>query len=144
MYILCALSVQQFVVSGVQYFILFTYNADSALYLLLLPLHYVMTLSDDFSTNRHVVGFERPLEVVLPPRRHPDLCFDDGNIAVLSGSYYFIIHQGLVCRHSAPLATAIKELNDKPPVFLETRPVLELCDSINDLFCFLRALYDGV
>ena len=108
------------------------------------PLHYLMTLSDDFSTNRHVVGFERSLEIVLPPRRHPDLCFDDGNIAVLSGSYYFIIHQGFVCRHSAPLATAIKELNDKLPVFLETRPVLQLSDSTNDLFCFLRALYDGV
>lgn len=103
-----------------------------------------MTLSDDFSTNRHVVGFERPLEIVLPPRRHPDLCFDDGNIAVLSGSYYFIIHQGLVCRHSAPLATAIKELNCKLPVFLETRPVVELSDSPNELYYFLRALYDGV
>ena len=103
-----------------------------------------MTLTEDFSTNRHVVGFERSLEIVLPPRRHPDLCFDDGNIAVLSGSYYFIIHQGFVCRHSAPLATAIKELNDKLPVFLETRPVLQLSDSTNDLFCFLRALYDGV
>lgn len=100
-----------------------------------------MTLSDDFSTNRHVVGFERPLEIGLPPSRHPDLCFDDGNIAVLSGSYYFIIHRGLVCRHSAPLATAIKELNG---MFLETRPVLELSDSSNDLFHFLRALYDGV
>jgi len=33
--------------------------------------------------------------------RHPSLCFDDGNLAIVTEQSYFLIHRGLLCRQSA-------------------------------------------
>lgn len=91
---------------------------------------------DDFSTNRH--------EISLPttPARHPDLSFPDGNLAVLTGAVYFLVHNGLLCRHSVPLQQATKVLDLR--IQLEGRPVLQLPDSSQDMCHFLSALYDGL
>ena len=108
-----------------------------------------MASLDDFSTNRfsginevakiHIEHIEQP-----SPSRHPDLCFNDGNLAVLTGGHYFLVHQGLLCRHSAPLAAIVKTLEGKQARFLEGRVVLELSDASNDVYYFLLALYDGM
>jgi len=105
-----------------------------------------MLSPDDFSTNRYF-GTNEPSKTQAeqpPPSRHPDLCFNDGNLAVLTGGNYFLVHQGLLCRHSAPLASAVQTLEGKHARFLEGRLVLELSESSNDVYYFLLALYDGM
>ncbi|KAJ3877905.1 hypothetical protein F5051DRAFT_242501 [Lentinula edodes] len=82
------------------------------------------------------------LEIVT---RHTDFSFKDGNIALLAGKCYFLVHQGLLCRHSPVLRTALESLeNASTFVSLEGRPVLEVQDSSEDMFYFLIALYDGI
>ncbi|KAJ7647368.1 hypothetical protein FB45DRAFT_893265 [Roridomyces roridus] len=96
---------------------------------------------DDFSTNRH--DSHPPLAAVAATR-HPQLSFADGNIAVLdlTGSVYFLVHQGLLCRHSVPLQHATNALDSR--IQLEGRPILRLQDSSHDIFHFLTSLYDGL
>jgi hypothetical protein len=101
---------------------------------------------DDFSTNRHA---DSPVKMdVIPPlpSRHPDLWFADGNIALVAGGLYFNVHQGLLARHSTPLAEVIKSLKaeEKQARLIEGNIVLELEDKPVDLCRFLVALYDGV
>jgi hypothetical protein len=93
---------------------------------------------DDFSTNRH-----ENQQIHQPaPTRHPDLSFSDGNLAVLTGNTYFLVHNGLLCRHSIPLQHAAKAIDLR--IQLEGRPVLHLPDSSHDMARFLSALYDGL
>ncbi|KAF8893391.1 hypothetical protein BD779DRAFT_1436137 [Infundibulicybe gibba] len=75
--------------------------------------------------------------------RHPILSFDDGNIAILADNSYFLVHQGLLSRHSQPLSLAIQAL-DSNCSHVEGRPILHLQDTSKDAFYFLQALYDGL
>lgn len=94
---------------------------------------------DDFSTNRHSAKFE------FAPSRHPDIWFSDGNIALVAGDFYFTVHQGVLCRHSQPLAESIKKLkSEDSPRLIDGHLVLVLNDQPKDLARFLLALYDGV
>ncbi|KAJ7462250.1 hypothetical protein B0H11DRAFT_2160122 [Mycena galericulata] len=93
---------------------------------------------DDFSTNRHEIQQSHQ----TAPTRHPDLSFPDGNVAVVTGSVYFLVHKGLLCRHSVPLQQATKALDQR--IQLEGRPILPLQDSSHDMCHFLSALYDGL
>lgn len=102
---------------------------------------------DDFSTNRYFGTNDSPSkpQAELPvPSRHPYLCFNDGNLAILTGGHYFLVHQGLLCRHSAVLSSVVKALEGKQARFLEGRLVLELEDGSDDVYYFLLALYDGM
>jgi len=63
---------------------------------------------------------------------------------VLSGATYFLVHQGLLSRHSVSLAALIGGLQGQPPRLLEGRLVLELSESSTDVYPFLLALYDGM
>lgn len=102
---------------------------------------------DDFSTNRYFGTNDSPSkpQAELPaPSRHPDLCFNDGNLAILTGDHYFLVHQGLLCRHSVVLSSVVKALEGKQARFLEGRLVLELEDGSDDVYYFLLALYDGM
>ncbi|KAF5386231.1 hypothetical protein D9615_002672 [Tricholomella constricta] len=101
---------------------------------------------DDFSTNRFSGTNENAKSQLehMSPSRHSDLCFNDGNLAVLTGGNYFLVHQGLLCRHSAPLARTIEAVEGKQARFLEGRLVLELAEASNDVYYFLLALYDGI
>ncbi|KAG5643446.1 hypothetical protein DXG03_000919 [Asterophora parasitica] len=103
---------------------------------------------DDFSTNRFSQSGANELTKaqldLLSPSRHPDLCFNDGNLAVLTGGNYFLVHQGLLCRHSAPLECVIESLEGKQVRFLEGRLVLELTETSNDVYYFLLSIYDGI
>src|ERR1700683_5356731 len=99
-----------------------------------------MRISSDFSTNRHAA---KPQEIEVSTR-HPDICFDDGNLAVLSGSYYFLVHQGVLSRRSDTLKKLVDFSEGENVQFLEGRPVLHLQDSPDDMSRFLQALYDGM
>ncbi|KAJ7188311.1 hypothetical protein C8R46DRAFT_16902 [Mycena filopes] len=102
-------------------------------------------MDSDFSTNRHeILQPQQPLQTC--PVRHPDLSFPDGNIALLSGSVYFLVHKGLLCRHSVPLQKALDQSSKSldPRIQIEGRPVLHLVDTPGDLAHFLSALYDGI
>ncbi|KAG6844620.1 hypothetical protein H0H87_005477 [Tephrocybe sp. NHM501043] len=101
---------------------------------------------DDFSTNRFSTTAENSKSQPdnPSPGRHPDLCFNDGNLAVLTGTNYFLVHQGLLCRHSAPLARIIEALESQQTRYIEGRLVLELSETSNDVYYFLLALYDGI
>ena len=74
--------------------------------------------------------------------RHADLSFVDGNIVVLAGSDYFIVHQGLLVRHSQVFHELIKAMDTTPAI--EGRPVLSLPESSRSIAYLLQALYDGM
>lgn len=99
--------------------------------------------SDEFSTNRHSAATAKTLDK-SSISRHPDICFNDGNIAILTGDYYFLVHQGLLYRHSDVLEKLAKALDGVHLQVLEGRPVLHLQDSPEDMSRFLLALYDGM
>ena len=75
------------------------------------------------------------------PTRHPDLYFEDGNLSIVAGRQYFIVHRGLLCRHSEVLGTRIDSIKTTDEHLLEGLAVLYLDDSPEDLAHFLRALY---
>ncbi|KAF4620683.1 hypothetical protein D9613_000219 [Agrocybe pediades] len=103
---------------------------------------------DDFSTNRYAGNTMKQEPSHSGPfvNKHPDLWFEDGNIVIMAGDFFFNVHQGVLCRHSVPLTEAIDALkgDDKYARFLEGNIVLELDDNPKDLSPFLMALYDGV
>ncbi|KAF8552514.1 hypothetical protein OG21DRAFT_1415990 [Imleria badia] len=74
--------------------------------------------------------------------RHGDLSFVDGNIAVLAGTDYFIVHQGLLVRHSQVLHELIAALDTTHAI--EGRPVLALPDPSRSIVHLFQALYDGI
>ncbi|TFY54193.1 hypothetical protein EVJ58_g9001 [Rhodofomes roseus] len=97
-----------------------------------------MVLDSDFSSNRHATPNLQEFEV---PVRHPELCFDDGNLAVVTGRQYFLVHQGLLCHHSPILRSQVDALRPGHACTLEGRPALALPDTPEDVACFLKALY---
>jgi hypothetical protein len=96
--------------------------------------------SDDFSTNMHLAARVS----IEAPSRHPDLCFSDGNIAILAGGCYFLVHEGFICRHSQVLDKLAKRLEQSQSILVEGRKVLQLDDSPEAIVNFLHALYDGM
>lgn len=94
-------------------------------------------MDSEFSSNR----FSTPVEGFQAPIRHPDLCFDDGNLVVVTGSHYFVVHRGLLCRHSEVLEKRLATVQQEEPRLLEGHLVLALDDDPNDFAHFLRALY---
>jgi len=112
---------------------------------------------NDFSTNYasspSTTGASRRSLLSQTPTRHPSVSFSDGTICLLdvSHTYYFNVHKGLICRHSAPLRQVAEILVEKisgttkeSGWFIEGNLVLELDDDHEDLARFLTALYDGV
>ncbi|KAI0645379.1 hypothetical protein C8Q79DRAFT_910967 [Trametes meyenii] len=89
----------------------------------------------DLSSNRRAT----PAQELLVPIRHPDLCFEDGNLAVVAGPHYFIVHRGLLCRHSEVLQKHVANIQIDARR-LEELVVLELDDTSEDFAHFLRAL----
>lgn len=97
----------------------------------------MMHLNAEFSSNRHAAILQE-FEV---PVRHPELCFEDANLAVVTGRQYFLVHQGPLCHHSSIFRELIGSLQPDDGRLLEGRPVLPLQDSTEDMTYFLRALY---
>jgi hypothetical protein len=40
-------------------------------------------------------------------QRRPSLSFEDGNVAILAGNFYFLVHRGFLSRQSEYLAELI-------------------------------------
>jgi hypothetical protein len=95
---------------------------------------------DEFSTNRHSGKPQDAVQLDLIP--HLDLCFEDGSLAVLTGRYYFLVHEGLLRRHSQVLDDLIKTIDRSK--LLNGRPILVLEGCPQDMANFLQALYDGM
>jgi hypothetical protein len=61
---------------------------------------------------------------------------------LLAGMSYFLVHQGLLARHSEVLGELMRSMDNTPT--LEDRPVLTLPDPSTDVAHFLKAMYDGM
>ncbi|KAI0633407.1 hypothetical protein C8Q77DRAFT_1157616 [Trametes polyzona] len=94
-------------------------------------------MDTEFSSNRHAT----PTEEYQVPVRHPELCFDDGNLAVVTDSQYFVVHRGLLSRHSSVLDSHLAAIRKGDARLLEGHAVLALDDRADDFAHFLRALY---
>ena len=77
-------------------------------------------------------------------QRRPSLSFEDGNVAILAGKSYFLVHRGFLCRQSEYLAGLTKDNHSCPTMMLEGRPVLHLSDSPDDISLLLHSMYDGL
>eukprot|EP00918_Siedleckia_nematoides_P069903 GHVU01152401.1.p1 GENE.GHVU01152401.1~~GHVU01152401.1.p1 ORF type:complete len:383 (+),score=29.59 GHVU01152401.1:56-1150(+) len=86
----------------------------------------------------------REIEVIPAFRRRSSVSFDDGNLAILAGQSYILVHRGFICRHSAYLAELAENLKSDSCIRLEGRPVLELMEPAEDVSLLFHALYDGV
>ncbi|KAI0356159.1 hypothetical protein OH77DRAFT_1503667 [Trametes cingulata] len=93
-------------------------------------------MDSEFSSNRHA----SPLTAFQVPIRHPELCFEDGNLAVVTGPEYFVVHRGLLSRHSELLRKRLVNIKEDTRL-LEGHPVLTVDDDAQDFAHFLRALY---
>ncbi|EKM54340.1 uncharacterized protein PHACADRAFT_146190 [Phanerochaete carnosa HHB-10118-sp] len=99
----------------------------------------------DFSSNAHTPQvdthgrFEACYEV---PNKHPELSFEDGNLALLCGHRYFLVHRGVLVRHSSVLA-AMAECPTKEDLSqsLEGRPILRLPHTPDEIYILLKYLY---
>ncbi|CDO76729.1 hypothetical protein BN946_scf184796.g23 [Trametes cinnabarina] len=93
-------------------------------------------MDTDFSSNRHATP---PQEHIIPTR-HPELCFPDGNLAVVTGKHYFIVHRGILSRHSEVFGRRIEELDPDRAPRLDGLVAMILDDRAEDFVHFLRAL----
>lgn len=86
--------------------------------------------------------FSRTMDADLSTNRtHPALCFYDATVAIFAGGCHFLVHAGLLARHSPVLAETFKDT--APPNHFRGQPVFEVKDSAQDMAFFLLALYDG-
>lgn len=94
--------------------------------------------------TRH--GTPPPVSILGPGiQRRPSISFEDGNLAILAGSSYFLVHRGLLCRQSEYLAELVsRDTYSRPTMTLEGRPVLHLSDSPEEISLLLHAMYDGL
>ncbi|THH30930.1 hypothetical protein EUX98_g3251 [Antrodiella citrinella] len=95
----------------------------------------------ELSSNRFLTPDARSPDDQVIPTRHPDLCFNDGNIVVLAKDTCFIVHQGPLSRHSPVLKKLIDELPSTNPRFIEGLPALVVEYSPEEVSYFLRTLY---
>ena len=77
-------------------------------------------------------------------QRRPSISFEDGNLAVLAGKSYFLVHRGFLSRQSEYLAELSRDTYSRPTMTLEGRPVLHLADSPDDISLLLHSMYDGL
>ncbi|KAH9045100.1 hypothetical protein EDB84DRAFT_1469198 [Lactarius hengduanensis] len=87
-----------------------------------------------------------PPESIFGPgiQRRPSISFEDGNLAVLAGKSYFLVHRGFLSRQSEYLAELSRNPYSRPTTTLEGRPVLHLSDSPDDISLLLHSMYDGL
>jgi hypothetical protein len=61
-------------------------------------------------------------------QRRLSLSFEDGNVAILAGTSYFLVHRGFLSRQSEHFAELTKDVHACLTMTLEGRPVLHLPD----------------
>lgn len=73
---------------------------------------------------------------------HPSISFEDGNLVLKTGSSYFLVHQGVLCRASSVFAElVVKECCTET---FHGHPVLILAEDVDSVSHLLRAIYDGL
>ncbi|KAI0030768.1 hypothetical protein K488DRAFT_53477 [Vararia minispora EC-137] len=73
------------------------------------------------------------------------MSFDDGNVALLSGSVYFLVHRGVICRQSTYFSNLLSTVRPcSAGDLIDGRPALELEECSEDIALLLRAMYDGI
>ena len=77
-------------------------------------------------------------------QRRLSFSFEDGNVAILAGKSYFLVHRGFLSRQSEYLAELTRDIHVRPTMTLEDRPVLHLPDSPDDISLLLHSMYDGL
>ena len=77
-------------------------------------------------------------------QRRLSLSFEDGNVAIVAGKSYFLVHRGFLSRQSQYLAGLTEDSYSCPTMMLEGRPVLHLSDSADDISLLLHSMYDGL
>lgn len=97
----------------------------------------------ELSSNRSTI-LHTSRQCVDSPHRHPELCFNDGNMVILAGSVYFVVHKGPLGRHSPVLERLIQDLPGKSSDVIEDLPVLAVPYNPAEICCFLRTLYGCV
>ncbi|EMD37483.1 hypothetical protein CERSUDRAFT_154136 [Gelatoporia subvermispora B] len=93
----------------------------------------------EFSSNRHsalpgLTEYEVPV-------RHPDFNFEDGNLALVTGCQYFVVHQGMLSHHSKAFSGMIKNRQAEGGLTLAGLTAIVTEDDPDELVCFLRVLY---
>lgn len=108
-----------------------------------------ITFSDsgEFSSNAHTPHmdsgvFDRRTTEYEVPSNSADLSFKDGNIAIISGHQYFLVHQSVLCRHSVVLQDMIELAMSAGIVnYIAERPLLRLPHKPEETLLLLKYLY---
>ncbi|KAH8828408.1 hypothetical protein DL96DRAFT_1528184 [Flagelloscypha sp. PMI_526] len=98
-----------------------------------------MFSDDDLSTNRH--SSIPPSSNTLP---HQEFSFPDGNLLVVSSAQSFLVHQGVLARHSTLLASLINDAANRLSNDSSKIPHIEMPHNPLHTLYFLQALYDGL
>jgi hypothetical protein len=73
-----------------------------------------------------------------------DFWFIDGNIVIVAGQAAFKVHRGQLERHSDVFNDMFSIPQPTDQEMIDGCFWVELYDRPSDVFCFLRALYDGL
>lgn len=73
-----------------------------------------------------------------------DLCFEDGNVALVAGHSYFLVHRGLLWRNSDVFYHLFRKRKYSQERRLDGRVAVRLAESPVELAILLRAMYGGV
>lgn len=97
----------------------------------------------ELSSNRSTI-LHTGRQCANPPDRHPDLCFSDGNVVILTGNVYFVVHKGPLGRHSPVLERLLQDLPTEDTDVIDGLPVLAVPYTPEEMVYFLRTLYGCV
>lgn len=76
--------------------------------------------------------------------RRTDFWFKDGNVVVLAGNVAFKVHRGVLERHSDVFRDVLSIPQPPEEGTFEGCHMVEIFDEPADLWCLLKALYDGL
>lgn len=97
-----------------------------------------------FETQTVADGVDAPLGSL---KHDPDLWFEDGSIIVIAENTGFRVHK-LLLSHLSPVFRDVFTVPQPVAVdsglsIVENVPVIRVSDSVYDIKCLLRAIYDG-
>lgn len=76
--------------------------------------------------------------------RQADFWFRDGNVILLADSVAFKVHRGVLERHSDVFRDILSIPQPVDEEMFEGCHIVEVHDEPSDLWCLLKALYDGL
>lgn len=107
--------------------------------------------SETFPLSDESMKLSQETCVSAGPTRYLGLCFEDGNLAIVAGNSYFLVHRDLIARRSPSLEKLVQASLSGSLAWgescvdtIEGRSILRLDDSEGDVALLLRAFYDGL